>query len=53
MKFMKQVGDGDLNLEDGKLTEQEAQLWSKEFLQNNSEPQAEDMAKNNEKSQGL
>lgn len=53
MKFMKQVGDGDVSLEDGKLTEEEAQLWSKEFLQNNNETQAENMAKKWEKNYGL
>lgn len=35
MRFMKQVGDGDINLEEGRLTEAEAESWSKEFLQNN------------------
>ncbi|XP_068898797.1 peroxisomal targeting signal 1 receptor-like isoform X2 [Tenebrio molitor] len=37
-KFVySKVGDGDVNLEDGRLTEEEAQLWSKEFLQENKE----------------
>ncbi|EFA09708.1 peroxisomal targeting signal 1 receptor isoform X1 [Tribolium castaneum] len=49
MRFMKQVGDGDVNLEDGRLTEEEAQSWSKEFLQNNNEAEAEKVAKKWEK----
>lgn len=39
---MKQVGDGDINLEDGKLTEEEAQTWSKEFLTNNTTKKEDD-----------
>lgn len=33
MKFMKDE-DTDVNLNDGKLTEGEAQAWTEEFLQN-------------------
>jgi hypothetical protein len=51
MKFMKQVGDGDVNLEDGRLTEEEAQLWSKEFLQEDKE-KVETAAKKLEKNYG-
>lgn len=51
---MKQVGDGDVNLEDGRLTEAEAESWSKEFLENKneSEAQAENTAKKWEKNYG-
>lgn len=31
MKFMKQVGDGEISLEQG-ISEQEAQNWSEEYL---------------------
>ena len=42
---MRQVGDGDVNLEDGRLTEAEAESWSKEFLQNNNEAEVENISK--------
>ncbi|KAJ3642176.1 hypothetical protein Zmor_024985 [Zophobas morio] len=45
MRFMRQVGDGDVNLEDGRLTEAEAESWSKEFLQNNNEAEVENISK--------
>lgn len=32
MKFMNNVEDGNINLEEGKLTEQEAQAWADEYF---------------------
>lgn len=32
MKFMKTEGEGDITLQEGKLTEREAEEWKKEYL---------------------
>lgn len=33
MKFMKNVEEDKLSVDDGKLTQDEAQAWTEEFLQ--------------------
>ncbi|XP_019766680.2 peroxisomal targeting signal 1 receptor isoform X2 [Dendroctonus ponderosae] len=38
MKFMKNVEEDQLNLDDGKLTQDEAQAWTEEFLQSKETP---------------
>lgn len=42
MKFMKTEGEGDINLQEGKLTEREAVEWGKEYLssENKEQPQS-------------
>lgn len=37
MKFMKTEGEGDIALQQGKLTEKEAEQWEKEYLTKNKE----------------
>ncbi|KAG5897479.1 hypothetical protein JTB14_031104 [Gonioctena quinquepunctata] len=44
MKFMKE--EGDLNLEDGKLTESEAQQWTKEYFRTEGKAQKTETAEN-------
>ncbi|KAK9881763.1 hypothetical protein WA026_017282 [Henosepilachna vigintioctopunctata] len=34
MNFMRNVEEGEMKLDDGKLTEREAEIWSDEFLKN-------------------
>lgn len=38
MKFMKNVEEGEVTLDDGKLTQDEAQAWTDEFLQSKETP---------------
>lgn len=53
---MKNVEDGDVNLTEGKLTEQEAEAWSNEYfnvestdkIQNQADTWADEHVKNNE-----
>lgn len=45
MKFMKQVGEGEINLEQG-LTEQEAQNWSEEYVSATAKEDGDLLAQN-------
>lgn len=37
MKFMKNEGEGDIGLQEGKLTEKEAEQWEKEYMSEDKE----------------
>lgn len=55
MRFMKTVEDGEARLEDGKLTEEEAEAWSNEYLnaeQENPEELAQAWAQEHVKENG-